>query len=151
MEKEIKTMHQVVYQFHKKNPHIEYNEILSEANIIFIKAIDTYNPMRERTLCSWIAFLMHRELRKQFKDLLPCVEYNDSLQNNNTYNPERIYIFKETLNNLSTASKIIIKIIFEKNISTKKEIKKELRSQGFAWNKIQMAFCELKGVAKAIT
>ncbi len=146
MQKEIQITHQISHIFYQKYPHIEYNEILAESNLAMIKAISTYDPVKGRTLNSWIGFLIHRELRKKFKEDILCLEYNDELQRCDRFNPERLMMFKESINSLSKAAKESIKIVLQKNIYTKKEIKQELRLQGFAYNKIQTAFCELRKV-----
>ena len=150
MHKLMKIAYQVSHSFHNKNPHIDFDDILSESHLIMIRAMETFDPEKGRSLNSWVAFLIHRNLKKIFAEHLPCVEYNDSLSRNDQFNPERIFFFKEALKSMSSASKEVINLIMKENVVTKKEIKTELRNKGFAWNKIQKAFCELKKFANAL-
>jgi DNA-directed RNA polymerase specialized sigma subunit len=146
----MKIVHQVSHSFYRKHPHIEYDEIVAEACLIMIKAIETFDPEKGRSLNSWIGFMIHRNLKKVFADEMDSVEYDDGMYNCNRFDPERIFFFKESLNSLSNASKEVIQMIFHQDISTKKEIKQALRTKGFAWNKIQKAFCELKRFANVL-
>lgn len=154
----VRVVEQISIQFFKKNPYLNYDDIFSEATNAMAKALETHNPNRERTLASWTGFIVHRELNKAFKTKNIEIEYIDHLISNNTFNPERITVFKNTLENLSEASKAIIEIILEDSIpdhcenknQIKREIKNKLRRKGFAWNKIQKAFSELREYANTV-
>jgi methylaspartate ammonia-lyase len=155
MQNSVKIVKQVSQSFYKKNTHLSYEEILDVALNSMIKALETYNPKKERTLNSWIAFIAHRELRKNFKKYTPEFEFIDYLTETNIYDPERICMFKETMENLSETAKYTVHMLLNGDISfannkneIKRNIKTKLREKGYAWNKIQSAFSELKTYAK---
>ena len=154
----IKVVKQVSQSFYKNHPHISYDEILDVALDAMTTAIETYNPRKGRNFKSWTAFIAHRKLRKHFKNIDFQIEFIDYLSETVTYNPERMCIFKETIENLSDAAKYAIHIIFNEELSTtnngknetKRALKLKLRECGFAWNKIQAAFSELKAYTNAM-
>lgn len=149
---------QVSKSFYKSNPHLNYDDIVGEALDAMIHAIDTHDPIKGRSLHSWIGFIVHRELRKTFKGFESELEFLDYFTESTIYNPERIAIFKETVENFSDASKQILLIIFNGELPTtcsgknevKRELKNKLREYGFAWNKIQKAFSELREYANTV-
>ncbi len=148
----IKTAHQAAHSFYVKNPTYEWEEIISKSNLIMIEAIKTHDPLKGRSLKSWVAFMTHRELNRTLRNYVPVMcEYNDELTKSYSNNPERILIFKETLKSLSTASREAIDIVLCELVVDKSEIKKRLRDRGFAYNKIQKAFNELRRFANSLT
>ncbi len=150
MQEQIKIARQASYSFYKRNPHLEHDEIMAESNLAMMEAIETFDPTKGRSLNSWIGFIVHRHLNKTYKDYQHMEELFDWNMPNISQNPERVYIFKEVTNSLSTASKETIKMIFNDGIYAKKELKEKLRNKGFAWNKIQTAFYELRQIANAM-
>jgi hypothetical protein len=115
-----------------------------------IEAIQTFNEEKGRSIKSWIAFMIHRNLKKMFTLEMNLDEYIDEYTSNLSYNPERILINKESLLSMSQAAKEVVNYIIKENIYEKQELKQKLRTNGFAWNKIQTAFCELRKFANTL-
>lgn len=151
MDQLMKTAEQAAVAFHKRNTNLDLDDLISEAHLIMIDAFHSYDPTKGRSLKSWVGFLVHRNLRKKFWYKLKENELELETYGSDSLNPERVAIFKETLNNFSEASKEVVSIIFDKSIHEKNEIKKEMRKKGFAWNKIQAAFSELRTFANSMT
>lgn len=161
-EKSIKTAKQVASSFYKKNPGLEFNEILSESYLMMMDAVNTWNPEKGRTLQSWIGFIVHRELRKKLhkgeltsnSPVFICHYENIEEQVINHLDPERILLEKEKIYGLSQLSRNILDMAFaevqegqrSKN-KIKAQIKERLRTQGVSCNKIQVAFHELRMAA----
>ena len=150
-EKSIKTAQQVSAAFCRRFPRFEYNEVLSEAYIIMTDAVQSWDPVKGRALQSWIAFMIHRNLKKiLFNDpMLISIEDENAMTQ---INPEQIYLEYEKLRSLSKLSQDILSMVYKGEIESKNEnrnsikaaIKNKLREKGIAFNKIQSAFHELK-------
>jgi len=151
-----KTAIQAARAFHAKNNHLNREDLESEALLIMYKAVSSWSPDKGRTMKSWVAFLVHRDLKKQFRDNTLFEEINDTMISSTITNPERVSAFKEELQNVSSTAKRTLDILFSRAIHKKKkneikrEIKSILRSEGYSWNKIQIAFNELKVIANNI-
>ena len=150
MQDLIKVTNQVASVFHRRNPSLEKAEVTAEANLAMIEAINTFDPEKGRNLKSWVGFMVHRSLRKTFQFQVEHLQYIDDLSCSRALDPERIYILKETINSFSKAAKEVITIILQNPVSRKSEIKSQLRKQGFAFNKIQTAFTELRRFANSM-
>ena len=151
----MKTAKQVSAAFVRRFPRFEYNEVLSEAYIIMTDAIATWEPDKGRALQSWIAFMIHRNLKKIFfKDPIMMVTDMDEFVNTEL-NPEQIYLEYEKQHSLSKLSRDILRMVYNGEVPATKDnknsikgaIKTQLRKQGVAFNKIKSAFHELKMAA----
>jgi len=150
MDELYKVKWQIVASFHRKHSYLEKEEIDSTANLIMLEAIKTFDAEKGRNLKSWVGFMLHRNLKKLFCYEMNLDEYLDEFTGNFSYNPERILMTKESILSMSQAAKEIIGYVFKESIYEKKELKEKLRTNGFAWNKIQTAFCELRKFANAL-
>lgn len=146
----VKLSKQVGWAFKRKNPHLDMDDIIGEASLAMVEALQTFEVDRGRSVESWCVFLAHRALNKKFYDEEIFMEYIDDLSLSYTTNPERVFLAKEAITSVSKAAKEAVKLVFIDQIFEKQEIKKELREQGFAWNKIQTAFGELRRLANAM-
>lgn len=141
---------QVAYAFKRKNPHLDLDDLIGESSLAMIEALQTFEADRGRTLESWCVFLAHRTLNKKFYQEPNFLEYIDDLSISYAMDPERVCLAREAITSVSQAAKEAVKLVFIDQIFEKQEIKKELREQGFAWNKIQTAFCELRRLANTM-
>lgn len=152
----LKTARQASYQFCKKNGFHEHKEVLAEAQLAMCEAQLTYKEDRERKKESWIAYVIHQELNKKFKNSSEFVELEEELTSKSTTDPERLLIMNETLNSFSKAAKEAVELIFTGEIESlgknaaKKEIKQVLRNKGYSWDKIQNGFAELRSFANSL-
>lgn len=147
----IETAKQAALQFSRQRPFLDKDDVQSEAMLIMYDALNSYDPTKGRTLKSWVAFLVHRELRKVYFHALTEVSYDPDWIMTSHYNtPEKEFIFRETLTNFSEAGKEVVKMVFDGELeadgknNVKREIKHRLRDLGYSWCKIQKAFKELK-------
>jgi len=157
----IETAKKAANQFSRQRSFLDKDDVRSEAVLIMYSAFDTYDPEKGRTLKSWIAFLVHRELRKMYSNALTEVSYDPDIMFNSmsndktTGNPERQFLFQETVDNLSEAGVEVVKMVFGGELeadgknNVKREIKHRLRDLGYSWCKIQKAFKELKFFANS--
>jgi len=142
---------QAACQFSRQRPFLDKDDVQSEAMIIMYDALNSFDPIKGRTLTSWVAFMVHRELKKRFSNALIEVCYDPNLiMATHHSTPEREYIFRETLQNFSEAGKEVVKMVFDGKLeadgknNVKREIKHRLRNLGYSWCKIQKAFKELR-------
>jgi len=135
---------------------IDYGDIYSDAWETAIKAIETWDPDKGRKLESWIVFMIHRELKKNYYDFLPYEELNEEVCSCRKYpSPEQCIMTKQKFERMSPLSRWIFVSVFNGEIesrddnknSIKQAVKKECRNNGIAWNKIRAAFHELKQAA----
>ena len=141
---------QVAYSFKRKNPHLDLDEIIGEVNLAAVEAMQTFQENRGRMLDSWIAFMAHRALNKRFYEEPDFLEYFSDMSVSYAMDPERICLAKEAIMSVSQAAKEAVRIVFVDQVFEKQEIKNNLRKKGFAWNKIQTAFCELRRLANSM-
>ncbi len=153
----LRTARQASYQFYRKNncKHDIY-EILGEAQLAMCEALKTFQEDRGTKVESWVGRMVHRELNKKFSEELEIINFDEGMTSNFNYNPEKMLIIKETLENFSEVAKDAIQIIFDYDIDlnkknrVKQEIKGQLRSKGYSWNRIQIAFNELRTFANSL-
>lgn len=157
----LKTAKQAACQFHRRNWFLEKDEVEAEAQLAMMEALVTWEPTKGRTLRSWIAFIVHRTLRKRFGwdgvafDPVEIEtisnEHGITMSKNN---PEYLLMIKEKheerRKQLSATAKEMlnmlnsnIEIPYKKN-EAKRIIRENMREKGVAWNKIRTAFQELR-------
>jgi hypothetical protein len=51
-----------VSSFWQKHRHLEYQELLAEANLLFMKAYQTFMPGRGATFCTWLTYTINKGL-----------------------------------------------------------------------------------------
>lgn len=141
---------QVASSFKRKHPHLDLEELTSEAYLIALEATQTFDEKKGRQLYSWIGFMIHRNLNKKYSVYHEFLEYIDDISLSYKTNPERIYLAKEALNSVSIAAREAIKLVIVNHIVEKNKVKESLRDKGYAWNKIQKAFWELRRLTNAM-
>jgi hypothetical protein len=158
----METARKASYEIYKIHTELDFQEVVSEAYLNMMEALNTWNPEKGRSKNSWVAFIVKRELWRSLdfsQELTNFDEISDiiSFQSSdpNTMNPELLMIVNETIGSFTETSKEIIRAIFEEKIKPEtynknavtREIKSYLRSKGFPWWKIQAAFKELRQYA----
>ncbi len=152
MQDYIKVASQAAKSVHNEFPYTELNELQAQSHLIMMEAFNSFNPVKGRSMKSWIGFMVHRELRKMIKkEQINSVEYDDLVHCTEKYDPERMMMFKQTIDSFSAATQEAVNLVTNELITEKQEIKNRLRNKGFAWNKIQKAFFELREYANSIT
>ena len=160
MEEVMKIARQASTEFYFRNFGVfDRAEIVSEAYLAMIKAIDTWNPERESSLKSWVGLLVKRRLQRVFlhSKKEPLADDIDIEQMPNKWNPEELLIKKERellrKQKVTETSREILRLMqygnFEitKKNETKRRIKTELKKQGHTCRNIKHAFQELKAEA----
>jgi len=163
MEKQIEVARKAALAFAKKHPYLEKDELVAESYVIMVDAISSWDAGKGRALNSWVAFVVHRELKKKYvsnSSTPNTCEYNDELSESTVYEPERIIAFWSDIADLSTTGQEVVELLLRtpealelsethgKN-AVKSHIKKVLRKRKTPWNKIQLAFKELRALANS--
>lgn len=164
LNENMKVARQAAYSFYQKNlaplksRAIDDKEVIAEAYFAVVKAMQTYDPSKGRTMKSWTAYLTHRRLRRML-DREMRVNANEQVYDFdigiNSSNAEEMLMHFEKVNSLSEISKHIMQMILNAEIEVadhnkntiKRAIKDRLREEGYAYNKIKSAFKELKMAA----
>lgn len=158
MEEYIKITKQAAYSFCKRDSDKDKDEIFAEAYLAMAEAMISWDPVKGRTLKSWIGFMVHRHLRNTFwrkKQIFFDDIDVETLTNNKELNAEEQLISIEKKNELSTTARDVIELLLEKDFTekkneTKRQIKNELVSKGVSQRHVQRTFRELKTIAAQI-
>jgi len=162
MQKQIEVARKAALAFAKKHPYLEKDELVAESYVVMVEAISSWDSTKGRALNSWVAFIVHRELKKKYCQRNPYenVDYNDDLSESTVNEPERVISFWSDICDLSETGQQVVEMLlktpealelsekFGKN-AVKRKIKTTLRKQEVPWNKIQLAFKELKELANS--
>ena len=138
------TIHQKVRAFSKRYP-IEYDEILSEANLIFCEAIETYDEEKSK-----FNTYLTNELKYKLNIFCKKVITNYNLTSH--YVPEIAYIekyveraiFNSTLDKISTQEKEVMDLILNARDNNSKvsrnSIRNELLLNGWSGCQVEKSF-----------
>lgn len=135
---------------------IEFNKLVSSANLEFVKCQKTYNPMKSK-----FSTYLYIKIRGLFLEMARKKNNNPIITNTNcekinNNTPEEYLFFKEILKELSTDAKEVVKIVFDTptdliNMLPKKQprgvnkhqIQKHLRQRGWKFLRIWKTFREI--------
>lgn len=162
MKEYIKTAKQAAASFYRMNSSYNKDEVFAEAYLAMMEAMTSWDPIKGRSLKSWIGFMVHRHLRnvfwRQTSIYFEAVNV-ESLFNDKELNAEELLIFlekeEERKQKLSFTAREAIALL-ENEISigkkneTKREIKKELTKKGVSQRQIKRTFQELRMTAAQI-
>ena len=161
----METARKASYEFYKMNPHLDYQELISEAYLAMVEAVNTWKPDGGRSLNSWVVYVVEQKLCKEFGRSINNIDFGEVEElaiahssDPDCINPEILMCLNDTISSMSQTSREIIRAIFQEEITpTKlnknavtKEIKKYLRNKGVSWCKIQEAFKELRQYANSL-
>jgi hypothetical protein len=150
----------LAHRYHRYSG-IEFDELVGWANLKFVECQKDYDPV----LASFGTYL-HIQIQGLFLGLAQKhwktkdIELNLDTANQSTNNstPENLLIFKQTLENLSSDAREVIKIIFNTPIDlinmtmrpskyskkvTKQQLEEYLRKQGWSFYRIWKTFKEI--------
>lgn len=147
----------ILQQVHRYKWKDGFDELLSTANVAYLKACETFNP--EKGLFStYLTWKLRGELNNHKKMISTVtVENSDDFQSENTTALD-LSIFEQTIDNLSEEAQIIVNIVLETPIELIKiaenmwgnckitihSIKTYLRKKGWEYKKIINAIDEIK-------
>lgn len=138
--------------------HLEYDEVFSEANIIFCKSLSTYKDSKNASFSTHLFNNLKGRLNRTCRNMLSIKEKEiafDHCYHSITYKEnhcERIF-FKEALNILSQEEKTaaVLNLILdpadidiEKPRTTQTSIRRELKSNGWSRSEIEFTFKKIK-------
>lgn len=113
-----------VNYFHKKNKGIEYDEINAQANFVFCKAYNKFNPERNISFSTYLYTTLNRALSryiyKESEYIFKQVEFTEDIKAPVTNNTPEVYtsFLEDTSGQLSDSSKEVITTIFTAPITS---------------------------------
>lgn len=165
-EDSLNLIRKIVWYNIKSHPGFEFDDLFSEACIIYLETITLHNPAIAKegtfiyhTVNNGLKNIIKREKIRKIKELQTCMyldrEYAPS--------PEQQLIAQESwqefLAGLSPEAKEICSVILEEDVYLPTDkpkacrgiIKEELRKKDWGWNHIWSSFRELKNATSAPT
>ena len=159
IEKDMNIIYKIVWSYVKAYPWLEFEDLVSEACIIYLENIDLYDESKgsqSTFICHIVRNHINTLLSKKQENLIE----NEVLDTffSNEKNPEQILMEKESweelFENLSPKAKEICNIVFNNNvylpIDTPRKCRgiiiQELRKNNWSWCGIWNTFRELKHI-----
>lgn len=148
---------QKAWQYHKIAPHVEVDELISEANLIFTKCINTFDPKRASFITHLGYNLDHALPQFLLFFSLDWIEIKDYLLSVESKTEEAIN-FDFWKNSLSQKAQEIIRTIFQEPLDsivpqlrykiTKNSLKNHLKEKGWMLCEIDYCFDEISSALK---
>jgi DNA-directed RNA polymerase specialized sigma subunit len=158
-------------QLYQSTKYLDYREVMSEAMLGMMEGSRKWKANSGTSFNTWICDFVQYQLRNAMnRKWMPNSQerfvelVEEECQSRVNWNPEAVYMAKETLNCMSETAREIARIVLSGEIgpsdihnrrthdknAMKRAIKNKLREKGWSWGKIQAGFSELRAYANSL-